>query len=610
MALSRPGLLLLFSLTAATTAFAQQPEAPFRHGVALSGELKYPPDFKHFDYVNPEAPKGGELRLSQEGTFDTFNPLLDKGEAAPGLGLVFDTLMTSADDEISVSYGLLAEGVSYPEDVSSATFRLRKEAKWADGEPVKPEDVVFSFEKGKELNPLYVNYYNHVVSAEKTGERDVTFRFDQKNNHELPGILGQLIIVPKHWWEGKAANGAQRDIGKTTLEPVMGSGPYKIASFRPGSDVRYELRDDYWGKDLNVNVGHNNIGTISYAMFADGSAQFEAFRGGNVDYWFETTAARWATAYDFPAIKDGRIKREEVPNPYRATGIMQAFVPNLRRDMFKDQRVREALNYALDFEELNRTLYYGSYKRVDSFFWNTELASKGLPEGKELELLTELKDKVPPEVFTTPYTNPVSGAPGKIRDNLRKAVALLKEAGWEIRGSQMVNVKTGQPMRFEILLKGPHLEPTTVSYANMLRKIGIEATVRTVDAAQYGNRRRTFDYDMVWEIWAQSLNPGNEQRDYWGSKSAGQEGSQNYAGISDPGVDALVEKVIFAKDRESLEVATRALDRVLMAHHYVIPLFYGNTARLAYSNKLDHPDELPTYATGFPSIWWVKPDGQ
>lgn len=610
MAFSRPGLLLLVSLAAVTTAFAQQPEAPFRHGVALSGEPKYPPDFKHFDYVNPDAPKGGELRLSQEGTFDTFNPLLDKGEAAPGLSLVFDTLMTSADDEISVSYALLAEGVSYPEDVSSATFRLRKEAKWADGKPVTPEDVVFSFEKGKELNPLYVNYYNHVVSAEKTGERDVTFRFDEKNNHELPGILGQLVIVPKHWWEGKTEKGVQRDISKTTLEPVMGSGPYKIASFRPGSDVRYELRDDYWGKDLNVNVGHNNIRTISYAMFGDGSAQFEAFRGGNVDYWFETTAARWATAYDFPAIKDGRIKREEIPNPYRAAGIMQAFVPNLRRDMFKDKRVREALNYALDFEELNRTLYYGTYKRIDSFFWNTELASKGLPEGKELELLNEIKDKVPPEVFTTPYTNPVAGTPEKVRDNLRKAVALLKEAGWEIRGSQMVNVKTGQPMRFEILLKGPHLEPTTVSYANMLRKIGIQATVRTVDAAQYGNRRRTFDYDMVWEIWAQSLNPGNEQRDYWGSKSAAQEGSQNYAGISDPGVDALIEKVIFAKDRESLEVATRALDRVLMAHHYVIPLFYGNTARLAYSNKLAHPDELPTYATGFPSIWWVKPDGQ
>lgn len=587
-----------------------QEEPKFQIGFAFSGEMKYRPGFPHFDYVNPQAPKGGELRLSADGTFDTFNPLLDKGEIGPGLGLVFDTLMKDADDEVSVVYGLLAEGVAYPEDISWVTFRLRKEAKWADGQPVTPEDVIFSFEKGKEHNPLYMSYYSHVTSAEKSGERDITFRFDQKNNHELPGILGQLIIVPKHWWEGKAEDGTQRDISKTTLEPVMGSGPYRIASFRAGSDIRYELRDDYWGKDINVNVGHHNIRTITYAMYGDDTTEFEAFRGGLVDYWQETRAARWATGYDFPAIKDGRIRRETFPNPFRATGIMQAFVPNGRREPFNNERVREALNYVFDFEELNRTVFFNSYKRLDSFFWGTELASKGLPEGRELEILNEIKDKVPPEVFTTPYANPVAGTPEKSRDNLRKAVALLKEAGYEIRGSQMVSTATGKPFSFEILLKGAQFEPVGVPYSNLLRKIGIDARVRTVDAAQYANRLRSFDYDMVWEIWGQTLNPGNEQRDYWGSVSANRQGSRNYAGISDPGVDALIEKIIFAKGRDELVAATHALDRVLLAHNYVIPLFYRGEATIAVSSKFDHPSELPTYAIGFPSIWWVKPEAQ
>lgn len=597
------GLFLAMLLSALAV---RAEEAEFRIGFAFSTELKYKPGFPHFDYVNPEAPKGGQLRLSQTGTYDTFNPLLDKGEVAPGLALVFDTLMKDADDEISSRYGLLAEGVAYPDDISYVTFRLRKEAKWADGAPVTPEDVIFSLEKGKELNPLYVSYYSHVVSAEKTGERDVTFRFDQLNNHELPGILGQLMILPKHWWEAKAADGIQRDISRTTLEPVMGSGPYRIVAFRPGADITYELRDDYWGKDINVNVGSNNIRTISYAMYGDDTTEFEAFRGGLTDYWRETRAARWATGYDFQAMKDGRIRREEFPQPFRATGVMQAFVPNLRREPFKDQKVREALNYAFDFEELNKTVFFGSYKRLDSFFWGTELASKGLPQGRELEILTELKDKVPPRVFTTPYTNPTGGTPEKQRDNLRKAVGLLREAGYEIRGTQMVNAATGRPLSFEILLKGPQYEPVAVPYSNLLRKIGIDARVRTVDAAQYANRVRSFDYDMVWEIWAQTLDPGNEQRNYWGSGSANRDGSMNYAGIADPAIDTLIDRIIFSKGRPELVATTHALDRVLMAHQYVIPLFYRGEATVAFSSKLAHPAELPTYATGFPTIWWVK----
>ncbi|MGL3608779.1 extracellular solute-binding protein [Rhizobium sp. G187] len=581
-------------------ASAQEPTEPFRHAVAIIGDPKYPADFAHLDYVNPQAPKGGELRMSSTGTFDSFNIILDRGEVAPALALVYDTLLKDVDDEISTAYGLLAEGVSFPSDYSSATFRLRAEAKFSDGKPVTPEDVIFSFEKLKEHNPLYTSYYGHVTSVEKTGDRDVTFRFDQKNNRELPMILGQFPVVPKHWWE------EGRDVSRTMLEPPVGSGPYRIADFRAGATIRYELRDDYWGKDINVNVGQNNFQTISYTMFGDRDVEFEAFRSGNTDFWTETRAARWATGFDFPAVKDGRVRKEEYENPFRATGVMQALVPNMRRDLFKDQRVRRALNYALDFEELNRTVFYGAYQRVDSFFFGTELASRGLAQGEELELLNGLKDKVPAGVFDTPYANPVGGSPQASRDNLRKAVGLLKEAGFELRGNAMVNAATGQPFRFELLLSSPQLEVVAVPYQQQLRKIGIDMQIRTVDDAQYTNRLRSFDYDMTWNVWAQTLNPGNEQRDYWSSAAVAREGSKNYAGIADPAVDALIEKIIFPRDRDQQVAATKAMDRVLLANDYVIPLYYGQTARYAFWDKFDHPSELPAYSTGFPAIWWAK----
>ncbi|WP_372353247.1 extracellular solute-binding protein [Pararhizobium sp. YC-54] len=583
-----------------------QDQPVWRIGNSTISEPKNKPGFTHFDYVNPDAPKGGNLNLSVSGTFDTFNPILSKGDAVAGLSLVFDTLMKPAEDELLTSYGLLAEGVSYPSDLSTTTFRLREQAKWADGTPVTPEDVVFSFDKAKELNPLQSNYYAHVVKAEKTGDRDVTFTFDEKGNKELPDIIGQLTIFPKAWWEGTGPDGRPRDISKTTLEPVMGSGPYKIASFSPGGNITFELRDDYWGKDLNVNVGQNNFRTISYAYFGDRDVEFEAFRAGAVDYWAENSAARWATGYNFPAVNDGRVKREELENPFRATGIMQALVPNMRREIFKDQRVREALNYAFDFEELNRTVAFNTYSRIDSYFWNTELASSNLPQGRELEILESMRDKVPADVFTKPYANPIGGNPQKSRENLRKAIGLLKEAGYEIRDSVMVNSKTGKPFSFEILLSSATLERWALPYAQNLRKIGIDARVRTVDAAQYTNRARSFDYDMIWNVWAETMNPGNEQADYWGSGSANQQGSRNYAGIADPAIDELIRMVIFAPNREEQVAAIKAMDRVLLAHQYVIPLFYGKTARIAYRNVLDRPAELPTYSLGFPDVWWSK----
>lgn len=603
---SRLVLALTVSALLVPAVSSAQDVDKWRTGIATVGELKHPDGFDHFDYVNPQAPKGGTLRLSVSGTFDTFNPLLAKGETASGLTLVYDTLMKSAEDEITSSYGLLVEGISYPDDISKATFRLREQAKWADGKPVTPADVVFSFDKSKELNPQLSVYYNHVTKAEATGDRDITFTFDEKNNRELPLILGQLVIVPKHWWEGTGPDGKPRDISRGTLEPVMGSGPYKIAAVSPGSTVRYELRDDYWGKDLNVNVGQNNFGSLTYTYFTDRDVEFQAFKSDNIDYWQENQASRWATAYNFPAVTEGRVKKEELPNPYRSVGIMQALVPNARKEKFKDPKVRLALNYAFDFEELNKTLFYGQYQRINSFFMGTELASTGLPTGRELEILQEVKDQVPPEVFTTEHRNPVGGDPAKFRENLRQAVKLMGEAGYEIRNSRMVNKTSGQSLDIEILVDNAAMERVVLPYTQNLKRIGINATVRTVDASQYTNRTRAFDYDMIVNLWAESLNPGNEQADYWGSASVDRNGSKNYAGIASPAIDALIRKVIFAPNRDDLVAATRALDRVLLAGNYVIPQFYRGEATIAYWDKFERPENLPTYGIGFPDIWWSK----
>jgi len=597
--------IVLTAIAGASSVTAQEPK--WRHGIAVIDDLKLPEDFKQLPYVDANAPKAGELRLGDEGTFDNLNPVIDRGAPAAGLGMIFDTLMKRSEDEVFSTYGLLAEAVSYPDDLSSVTFRLRPEAKWADGQPVTPEDVIFSMEKLKEHSAFYSGYYRHVTATEKTGDREVTFRFDEKNNRELPSIVGDFPVLPKHWWEGKDAQGKQRDISRTTLELPMGSGPYKISSVQPGSAIRYELRDDYWGKDLPVNVGQNNFRTIGYTYFADADVEFEAFRAGTIDYRQENSSSRWVTRYDFDAAKDGRVIKEAVTNPFRATGVMQAFVPNMRRDIFKDARVREALNYAYDFEDLNKNLAYGGLKRVDSFFWGTELASSGLPQGKELEILNELKDKVPARVFTTPYTNPVGGDPNKVRDNLRTAISLLKEAGWELKGNRMVNARTGQPLSFEILLNSPSQERTVMPYVTSLKKIGIDARIRTVDASQYINRIRNFDYDMMYGVWAQTMNPGNEQTEYWGSESVNRQGSRNYAGIADPAVDALIQKIVFAPNRDDQVAAIKALDRVLLANHFVVPMFYSGEAKLAYWSRITHPARLPEYGIGFPDIWSAKP---
>lgn len=599
-----PALVLAVALAAAPMLGPSlADDRVWHHATSLIGDPKYPPGFKHFDYVNPEAPKGGIVRLSDMGSFDTFNPILPQGEPASGLGLLYETLTTNSEDEVSTEYGALAEASTYPKDYSSVTFRMNPRAKWQDGTPVTAEDVVWSFNKQKELSPSLANYYANVTKAEVTAPGEVTFTFDQAGNRELPKIMGQLLVLPQHWWEGNDASGNKRDISKSTLEPPLGSGPYRIKSFEAGRSITYERVPDYWAKNEGFAVGQNNFDSIRYEYFADTTAQFEAFKGDTFDWWNENLALRWQQGYDFPAVKDGRVIKETFDNPYRNSGIMVGFVPNLRLPVFQNAALREAINAAFDFEELDKLRFFGQYERINSYFYGTPLASSGLPEGKELEILNSVKDLVPTSVFTTPYTNPVSGDPQKLRANLKISVDLLNSAGYRLSGNQLLD-PNGQPVAFEILLNGPTLEPVATSFANNLKKIGITATLRTVDSAQYIERVQKRQFDMIYTGWAQSLSPGNEQRDFWGSASATQEDSRNYAGIADKGVDALIDKIIFAPDRDTLVAATHALDRVLLANHYLVPSYTLRKARIARWDRFSHPERLPEYSIGFPGTWW------
>ena len=585
------------------------PEGAWRHGLSLFGELKYPAGFKHFDYVNPNAPKGGAVRMIAFGTFDNLNEVVAglKGSIAMGASMLSDTLMVSSLDEVSTDYGLIAEAVTHPPDFASATFRLRPQACHHDGKPVTVEDVIFSMESFKKHSPMMAAYYRHVVKVEQSGEREVTFTFDAPGNREMPVILGQLSVLPKHWWEGTDAAGNKRDIGATTLEPPLGNGAYRIKEFVAGRTIVYERVKDYWAKDLNVNIGRDNFDEMRFEYFRDATVAIEAFKADVIDWRTENSAKDWATAYDFPALREKRVVREEFP--IRSRGIMQAFTFNTRRDKFKDARLRRAFNFAFDFEEMNKQIFFGQYKRINSYFDGTELASSGLPQGQELEILETVRDKVPPEVFTTPYTNPVNGNPENVRANLREATRLLREAGYEVRNQKLVNAKTGEAMSIEILTEDPNIERFILFYKPSLERLGITVTVRTVDDPQYENRLRSWDFDIIIASWPESLSPGNEQRDFWGSPAADTPGSRNYIGIKNPAVDKLIERVIFAKNRAELIAATKALDRVLLWNHYVVPQFTSDTTRTARWDRFGRPDPLPKYgSSAFPTIWWWDPD--
>jgi microcin C transport system substrate-binding protein len=585
-------------VTFCAAASAAEPEVYRGHGIAMHGDLKYGPDFEHFDYVNPAAPKGGEMKQAAIGTFDSFNPFIIRGTPAAGIAEIYDTLLASSADEPFSEYGLLAETVETPADRSSVTFTLRKEARWHDGRPVVADDVIWTFEtlraKG---NPFYRGYYASVDKVEKLDERKVRFSFKPGQNRELPLILGQLIVLPKHYWK-------DRDFEKTTLDPPLGSGPYRVDRFEAGRWVTYSRVRDYWGEKLPVNAGRNNPDTRRYDYYRDDTVALEAFKAGAYDLRLEVSAKDWASSYDTPALRNGTMRKEEIPND-RPQG-MQAFAYNIRRPLFQDRRVRLALAHAFDFEWSNKNLFYGQYTRTRSYFDNSELAAKGLPSPEELRILEPYRGRVPEEVFTTEYQPPSTDGPDGIRGNLRKAVGLLRDAGWQIdpKTKKLTNAKTGQVMAFEMLLVQPAFERVALPFKKNLERLGVDMSVRIVDTAQYQRRTDDMDFDMIVGSWPESMSPGNEQRNYWGSEYAKQPGTQNVIGIADPVVDELIEKVISASDRKSLVTRVHALDRVLQWGHYVIPNWHLTYDRIASWNKFERPEITPPQGVQL-DTWWI-----
>ncbi|MEM6381524.1 MAG: extracellular solute-binding protein [Pseudomonadota bacterium] len=607
----------------------------WRHAVTL-GEAppRYDEGFAHFEYVNPDAAKGGRVRLADIGSFDSLNFVPPRGETPRGLNLIYDTLMTDSLDELSTQYGLIAEAMHYPEDYSSVTFRLRGDARWHDGVPVTAADVVFSFNALVEHNPSQRAYYSHVEAVEIPRRGEVKFLFDEVGNRELPYIVGQLIVMPQHWWAGTDASGNARDISRGTLEPPLGSGPYRIADVIAGRTIEYERVADYWAADLNVNVGQHNFERMEYDFYRDGDVAFEAFKADEFDWRTENRARNWATGYDIPAVAEGRIILEEFEEPFRRRGLMVGFVFNTQRPVFANRNVRRGFSYMLDFQELNRSLFFGSYTQYQSYFTGVEsLMATGLPEGQELAILETVRQAghdIPDDVFTTPYSLPVNDSPETRRETIRQALELFEAGGWAVReevdaeqaGEGLVHSalvaiglrsdptrrvmrdEAGDPVQVELLLNGPTQEPAANQLAQSLELVGIELVVRTVDSSQYTNRVRAKDYDLIYTGWAQATSPGNEQEDYWGSVSATVDGSRNHAGIENPAIDALIENIKFAENRETLEAATRAMDRVLLWNHYVVPGWGQGFARVARWDRFSHPQTLPTYAIGFPTIWW------
>lgn len=599
--LAAAGAALLASAALLPAAAAGRDRA---HAMALMGEPKFGPDFRHFDWVNPDAPKGGVVRTWALGSFDSLNGFTVRGSPAIGLGLIYDTLMASSPDEPTAEYGLIAEWVSHPADFSKVTYGLRPIARFHDGKPITPDDVIFTFEALKANHPHYAFYYKNVIKAEKTGDSEVTFTFDQTGNRELPQIVGQLPVLPKHFWTGEDHSGQKRDLARSSLEIPLGSGAYRIKDVDAGRSISYARVTDYWAKDLPVSIGQWNFDELRFVYFRDRVPAFEAFKSGQLDFWRESSAKFWATAYDFDAVRKGLVKRETIP--LETAAPMQAFVMNTRRPQFQDPRVRRAFNLAFDFEWANKNLFYDQYTRVGSYFDNTELASRGLPQGRELELLNEVKDKIPPEVFTQEWKNPVNTTPQDVRRHLSEAAKLLQEAGWTAKGGVLQNA-AGQPFTAEFLFQSPDFERVLLPYKAALERLGMKIALRLVDSAQYKRREDSFDFDIIIDNFAQSLSPGNEQRQFWGSASADRDGSRNTVGIRNPAVDHLIEKVVFADSREELIAATRALDRVLLWNHYVVPQWFMPADRVAYWDMFGRPARLPSQSISFERIWWVDP---
>ena len=591
-------LALVLSLFTLSAEAAQAQESGTKvHALTLNDAPKYGPDFKHLDYVNPDAPKGGSVVFEAAGTYDSFNQFISKGTPASLPGL-YETLTTSPDDDALTEYGLIAESMEVAPDKSWVIFNLRPEAKWHDGQPITADDVVFSLNILKEKgDPFFRFYYQDVVKAEKLSDRSVKFTFKTGGNRELPVIMGQLAILPKHWWES-------RNFENVLLEPPLGSGPYKLAKFELGRSFTMERVPDYWGKNLPIRIGTNNYDTIRYDYYLDRDVSMEAFKSAAFDFRRENQAKRWTTGYDFPAVKDGRVKKELIQ--HKNPQGMQGYVLNLRRPMFQDVRVRQAMILAFDFEWSNKTLFNGLYRRTRSYFQNSEMEATGLPSPEELDILNPLKGQIPDEVFTTEYNPPTTDGSGNDRDNLEQAAKLLDAAGWKIVDGK--RTKDGAVMSMEFLLDDPAFERIGEPYAQNLRRLGIEVKLRNVDSAQYEQRVENFDYDVISTVFGQSLSPGNEQREFWGSGAADQPGSRNYMGIKNPAVDKLIDLIINVQSRHDLIIRCRALDRVLQWNYYMVPHWSLPAFQIAYWDKFGMPSKRPDPLYGFGSdSWWIDP---
>ncbi|WP_313298012.1 extracellular solute-binding protein [Pseudomonas sp.] len=593
--LARSLLLACLSLPALVALAAPQ------HALTLYDEPpKYPANFKHFDYVNPDAPKGGTFRQSSFGGFDSLNPFINKGVAADNISSIYDTLMRQSLDEPFTEYGLVAGQIEKAPDNSWVRFYLRPEARFHDGHPMRAEDVVFTFDAlMKDGAPLYRQYYADVAEVVAEDPLKVLFTFKHTNNRELPLILGQLPVLPKHWYQN-------REFTRGSLEPPLGSGPYRVAEVKPGRSIRYERVKDYWAKDLPINRGSYNFDAMTFDVYRDNNVALEALKAGAFDYELEMSAKNWATAYDVPAVRDGRLIKEEIPNG-NPVG-MQGFIFNLRKPVFQDVRVRKAISLLFDFEWTNKQLFNGAYIRTDSYFENSEMAASGLPSAAELKILEPLRGKVPDAVFEQAFANPVSDGSGMIREHQREAYKLLQEAGWKIVDDKMVD-KDGKPVSIEFLLAQTQFERVLLPFKRNLADLGIGFEIRRVDVSQYINRLRSRDFDMIVGGYPQSNSPGNEQREFWSSAAADNPGSRNFIGLRDPAIDQLVEQLINADSRQSLIEHCRALDRVLQWGYYVVPNWHIKTNRVAYWNHIGHPKVSPKYDVGI-DTWWIKPNVQ
>ena len=588
-------LFILLTLSSLTL----KAEVNISHAIAMHGDPKYSSKFKNVDYVNPQALKGGKVVFSSTGSYDSFNPFILKGSAAAGIGNLYESLTMSSSDEAFTEYGLIAEKIEWPNDRSWVAYTIRDEAVWHDGKKITPDDVIWTFntlmEKG---HPFYKYYYGDVLEAVKLSENKVRFNFKNTTNLELALIVGQLPVLPKHYWKDK-------NFEETTLEIPIGSGPYKIKDFDSGRSITYELDANYWGINVPIKKGTENFGIIRYEYYKDRSIEREAFKAGDIDFFSENSSKEWATSYDTPAVKNSLIKKEliEHENPQG----MQAFIFNIRKDIFKNRKVRKALTYAFDFEWTNKNLFYDAYKRSNSFFENSELASLGLPTEKELDILNAYIDQLPKEIFDKDFKLPKTDGSGFIREELRKATSLLKDSGWDLIDGKLINRNNGNRFTFEILLVSPAFERIVLPFKDNLEKLGIDVSVRTIDSAQYQNRLDAFDFDMVVSTFSQSLSPGNEQRNFWGSDASKTNGSRNIIGINNAVIDLLIEKIISSKSREDLIVSTKALDRVLLWGHYVIPQWHISAYRTLYWDIFNKPSIRPKYSLGT-NTWWIDPN--